>query len=31
VRREMSSHPVAWEETMSMLPWQHVMVFRKPE
>jgi ubiquinone/menaquinone biosynthesis C-methylase UbiE len=29
VRKEMSVHPLAWVETISTLPQQHVIVFRK--
>jgi precorrin-6B methylase 2 len=30
IRREMSMQPVEWVETIKTLPWQHVVVFRKP-
>lgn len=30
VRRELAAHPeLAWERTGRILPWQHVIVFRK--
>lgn len=29
VRREAAVHPLEWERTVSTLPWQHVIVFRK--
>lgn len=29
VRTEAEMHPLAWERTISTLPWQHVVVFRK--
>jgi ubiquinone/menaquinone biosynthesis C-methylase UbiE len=29
VRREMSVLPLDWELTMEVLPWQHIIVFRK--
>jgi ubiquinone/menaquinone biosynthesis C-methylase UbiE len=29
VKKEMSLHDVEWVETISKLPWQHVIVFRK--
>ncbi|AEG94884.1 class I SAM-dependent methyltransferase [Ramlibacter tataouinensis] len=29
VRREMAPHALAWERTADVLPWQHLMVFRK--
>ena len=29
VRKEMSVHPLKWVETISTLPQQHVIVFRK--
>lgn len=29
IRREASPHPLAWERTLDVLPWQHVVVFRK--
>lgn len=29
VRREAEVHPLVWERTVSSLPWQHMMVFRK--
>jgi ubiquinone/menaquinone biosynthesis C-methylase UbiE len=29
VRKEAEMHPLAWERTITTLPWQHVIVFRK--
>ncbi len=29
VRREMAPHALQWEKTIDVLPWQHVLVFRK--
>ena len=29
VKKEMTSHPVKWKETIGVLPWQHVIVFEK--
>lgn len=29
VRREASSHPIEWVKTVSDLPWQHMIVFRR--
>ncbi|MBC7941260.1 MAG: class I SAM-dependent methyltransferase [Chitinophagaceae bacterium] len=29
VRREAEVHPLKWERTVSSLPWQHMVVFRK--
>jgi SAM-dependent methyltransferase len=29
VRREMAPHRLQWEKRIDMLPWQHVLVFRK--
>jgi ubiquinone/menaquinone biosynthesis C-methylase UbiE len=29
VRKEMTPHPVRWVETISTLPWQHIIVFEK--
>jgi ubiquinone/menaquinone biosynthesis C-methylase UbiE len=29
VRKEMSVHPLKWEETIAVLPRQHIIVFRK--
>ena len=29
VRKEMSVQPVQWVETIGVLPWQHIIVFRK--
>ena len=31
IRREVARHGLAWERTANALPWQHVVVFRKPE
>lgn len=30
-RKEMETHGLEWETTHNMLPWQHLMVFRKPQ
>jgi precorrin-6B methylase 2 len=30
VRKEAEMHPLVWERTVTTLPWQHVIVFRKP-
>ncbi len=30
IRRELALHPLEWVRTVSDLPWQHVVVFRKP-
>lgn len=30
VRRELALHPLEWQRTGDRLPWQHVIVFRKP-
>ena len=30
VKREAAVHPIVWERTVDTLPWQHVVVFRKP-
>ena len=29
VRKEAALHPLEWQKTVSNLPWQHVIVFRK--
>ena len=29
VRKEMAPHPLRWVETISVLPWQHIIVFAK--
>jgi SAM-dependent methyltransferase len=29
VRKEMAVHPLEWVETIGVLPWQHIIVFRK--
>ncbi len=31
IRREVARHGLAWERTAASLPWQHVVVFRKPQ
>jgi predicted methyltransferase len=31
VRKEAGVHPLTWERTSNVLPWQHVVVFRKVE
>ncbi len=31
IRREASVHPLVWEKTVSTLPWQHVVVFRRDQ
>ena len=31
VRREVAASGLQWERTSGALPWQHVVVFRKPE
>ena len=30
VRKEAAQHPLVWERTSHVLPWQHIVVFRKP-
>ncbi len=30
VRRELGSHALTYERTVATLPWQHIIVFRKP-
>lgn len=30
IRRELALHPLQWERTVSDLPWQHVVIYRKP-
>ena len=30
IKREAVVHPLVWERTVETLPWQHVVVFRKP-
>jgi SAM-dependent methyltransferase len=30
VKKEMSLHPLVHEQTIGVLPWQHIIVFRKP-
>jgi ubiquinone/menaquinone biosynthesis C-methylase UbiE len=29
VRKEMAVHPLAWKETIGVLPWQHIIVFTR--
>jgi hypothetical protein len=29
VKKEMSAHALTFERTISTLPWQHILVFRK--
>ena len=29
VKKEMMPHPLAWKETIGVLPWQHVIVFTR--
>ena len=29
VKREAAVHPLVWERTVTTLPWQHMVVFRK--
>jgi uncharacterized protein (TIGR03067 family) len=29
VRKEMEPHPVHWVETIDVLPWQHIIIFKK--
>ena len=29
VRKEMSVHPIRWVETLDVLPWQHIIIFKK--
>ena len=29
VRKEMAVHPLEWVETSEVLPWQHIIIFRK--
>jgi hypothetical protein len=31
IRREAALHPLAWERTLDVLPWQHIVVFRQHE
>ncbi|MEO6277614.1 hypothetical protein [Roseateles sp.] len=31
IKREAAVHPLAWVRTVGTLPWQHLVVFRKPE
>lgn len=30
IKREAAVHPLAWDRTVGSLPWQHLVVFRKP-
>jgi precorrin-6B methylase 2 len=30
VKKEMGLHPLTHEETIGILPWQHIIIFRKP-
>ena len=30
VRREVEASGLVWQQTVSTLPWQHVVIFRKP-
>jgi SAM-dependent methyltransferase len=29
VKKEMAPHPLVWKETISVLPWQHIIVFTR--
>ncbi len=29
VRMEMAVHPIQWVETLAVLPWQHIIIFKK--
>jgi precorrin-6B methylase 2 len=29
VRKEMEAHPLTWVETLDVLPWQHIIVFKR--
>jgi ubiquinone/menaquinone biosynthesis C-methylase UbiE len=29
VKKEMAPHPLEWVETIGVLPWQHIIIFRK--
>jgi ubiquinone/menaquinone biosynthesis C-methylase UbiE len=29
VKKEMALHPLVWKETLTILPWQHIIVFTK--
>lgn len=31
IKREAAVHPLVWVRTVGTLPWQHLVVFRKPE
>ena len=31
VRKEVGAHPIKYERTLSTLPWQHIIVFRKAQ
>ena len=30
IKREATVHPLVWDRTVTTLPWQHLVVFRKP-
>ena len=30
VRKEAAQHALVWERTARVLPWQHIVIFRKP-
>jgi ubiquinone/menaquinone biosynthesis C-methylase UbiE len=29
VKKEMEPHPLKWDKTIDVLPWQHIMIFKK--
>jgi hypothetical protein len=29
VKKEMEPHPLDWAETIDVLPWQHIIIFKK--
>jgi len=31
VKKEMAPHPLKWDQTIGVLPWQHIIVFKKEE
>jgi precorrin-6B methylase 2 len=31
VKKEMEPHPLKWVETIGVLPWQHIIIFKKEE
>lgn len=31
IRREAEVHPLTWERTANVLPWQHIVIFRKKD